>query len=180
MRRFVIAPALYALIVLAIVSSLPGCASFTSPDSPAQSLAYAESQMTALARTAADLRRQGVIDDEKAEEIGPIILRGSQALDAGWAAIANGKPETALDYVAIVNTLVQRLSQIIREVKHDPSSGNNAADSAHHPGQPGRGFRPEGQPDHRIRPARGPGPECRGNRSDCRHAQERRARLATS
>lgn len=104
------------LLAILIVASF-GCASLTAPESPAQGLAYADAQFTALVDTAADLREQGVIDEATADKISPLIYQASEALDLAWLALDQGRPETVADYVATVNRLLVELSRYIEEAR---------------------------------------------------------------
>ena len=105
------------LMTLAI-GLIVGCASLTAPDSPAQALAYADSQFAALVHTAADLREQGAIDAQSAEEIDALIQRGDGALASAWRALGDDKPDTAMDYVRVVNHLVVDLARHLQEARN--------------------------------------------------------------
>lgn len=111
MRPLHIIPALLLALLLS------ACASLTAPETPAQRLAYADAQFAALVNTAADLREQGVLTADQAEDIDPIIQRGDEALTLAWAAIGRGQPDTALEYVALVNRLLIELRAELQEAQ---------------------------------------------------------------
>lgn len=102
----------YALYTLALVAFLlAGCASFQSPQTNAQRLAYVDSQFTATVQAATDLYKQDVITKAQAEALTPIIDRGDQAIDAGWAALAQDRPSDVLGYIRIANEAMLEISR---------------------------------------------------------------------
>lgn len=109
------ATAMLALVALLLV----GCANVTKPETPAQRLAYADGQFSALVNTAADLREQGILTEAQVREIDPKIQRGNEALDAAWLALNQDLPDEALDYVRIVNRLLPEIRAALKEAQDD-------------------------------------------------------------
>lgn len=98
-------------IPLIMVLLLAACATLQKPETNAQRLAYIDSQFTAIVKESTRLREQGVISDEQAERLTPVINKGNNALDAAWTALAQDKPESALEYVQIANNMLIELSR---------------------------------------------------------------------
>ena len=104
--------ALYTVALLAFL--LAGCAGLTPPKSNAERLAYVNSQFTATVKAATTLYQQDVITKQQAEALTPIIDRGNQAIDAGWAALAQDRPRDVLGYIEVANQALLEISQRVK------------------------------------------------------------------
>ena len=108
-----------SLLGLVLVVALTGCASMATPETPAQRLAYVDAQFAATVNTAADLRDEGVLGERQAAAIDPLIQDGDQALSLAWRALEMDRPEDALDYLGVVNTILVELRARLQEAEPD-------------------------------------------------------------
>lgn len=104
------------LFPLLLLILLAGCVT-VAPQTAAQRLAVVDTQFAAAVDTASDLRASGILTDAMRAELDPVIRDGDRALTLAWAALGKGQPDTALDYVVIVNRLLLELRAVLAEAQ---------------------------------------------------------------
>jgi hypothetical protein len=109
----------HALILALLALIVAACATVTAPQTPKQRLAYVDSQFTAVVETAIELRQQGILTDAHVRRLQPTVNQAHQALSLAWAAMGKGNPESALEYVAVINELLFQIRNVLEEARHE-------------------------------------------------------------
>lgn len=107
------------LPVLFLLILLPACGLFPAPQTPAQSLAAAESAATAAITAAAAAREQGLIQRGSDLEVAvDRTIRGlNAALDAAQGALRAGRSGDVADWITTATNATASLNAILREVR---------------------------------------------------------------
>lgn len=107
----------HRLWLLALALCLAGC--ITSPQTPAQSLAYIDSQFTGLVSAAADMRDAGLLRPAHEARLDVAFKRADQALDSAWMAMGQGRPASVTRYLRVLNALMLKITRTLREAQAD-------------------------------------------------------------
>lgn len=97
-----------ALLVLCVLM-LAACAT------PREMLTRTDVVFTETGNAAATLVEQGEITPEQAERLYPVLETGNAALDAAWIALAQKRPQTALEYLATINASLAQIIEIVNK-----------------------------------------------------------------
>lgn len=108
---------MYALWVL-LITVFAGCAMMPQLNTNQERLFALTAEVEAVVATAADLRMNGVIDDDLYRDLDPIIHNARASITMAWMALGQGDLQTMQDYVKLINTLLWK----IRDKLHDGGS----------------------------------------------------------
>lgn len=111
--------------VLVALLGLTACATspLPQPQTPKQTLAYAEASFTGAVDTLTALRAQQLLDAEQIAQADQFIVSGNQAIVAAHAALAAGAGAAGMQaHIAMLNTALWQLRAIIAATQ--PETGH--------------------------------------------------------
>lgn len=89
---------------------LSGCASmgYVAPQTPAQRLAYVDTQIAVVVDKLADARTAGMLSDSQIEDINNLVKSWERIRELAYTAATEDRPDDVLGYLSILeNVLVQ-------------------------------------------------------------------------
>lgn len=102
--------------LLVLMLAVPACA--TQPESIDQTLAYAEAQVTAVAKTAADSR--DAMSDEEYQEVLDGLTEANALLDDAWEATQHDREKLAHENTQAALQVIESLRAKLAEVNDGP------------------------------------------------------------
>lgn len=100
------------LLVLCSACSTLG---LVQPESPAQKLAYVDTQIAGVVEELADARDAGLLTEYQIDAVDEAVEIYVKARELAYSAINSDRPETALEYINILEGALTKLQEIANE-----------------------------------------------------------------
>lgn len=85
------------------------------PESPAQRLAYVDTQIAVVVEELADARDAGLLTEEQISDVDTLVEVYSKARELAYAALNSDRPETALEYISLLESVLVKLQGVQHE-----------------------------------------------------------------
>lgn len=96
---------------------LSGCASmgYVAPQTPAQRLAYVDTQIAVVVNKLADARDQGMLSQSQISDIDNLVKSWATIRELAYTAVNDGRPKDVLDYLNTMESILVQLKAMRNE-----------------------------------------------------------------
>lgn len=104
-------------LTIAVLALLVGGCALTQAETPRQKLYAVDRQFAAVVHTATNLKREGKLNRDQAEQLGEIINTANEALNVAHAAVKANDDDTVREKLRTVRTAIVAIKDVIREAR---------------------------------------------------------------